>query len=121
MGVETKDYCSITIVNLEKVKTVQQQLPDGEKIQALADTFKALSDPTRIQILMALAIEEMCVCDLAALINLSVSAVSHQLRLLRNLKLVKYRREGKMAYYSLDDDHIEVLIHQAQEHVNERA
>ncbi len=121
MAIETKDICSITAANFEKVKAVQHQLPDAETIQALAETFKALSDPTRIQIIMALAIEEMCVCDLATLINLSVSAVSHQLRLLRNLKLVKYRREGKMAYYSLDDDHIEMLIQQAQEHVNEQA
>ncbi len=113
------DVCSVTAVDLKKVTAVRKQLPGDEEIRALAETFKVLGDSTRIRIVMALALQELCVCDLAALINLSVSAISHQLRLLRNLKLVKFRKEGKMAYYSLDDEHIGNLIKQAREHVNE--
>ena len=113
------EVCSVTAIDLKKVSAVQKQLPGEEEIRALAETFKVLGDSTRIRIVMALALQELCVCDLAALINLSVSAISHQLRLLRNLKLVKFRKEGKMVYYSLDDEHIGNLIIQAREHVNE--
>ncbi len=119
MATVKTDVCSVTIVDEEKVAAVQKRLPDDSEIQGLAETFKALGDPTRIRIVMALAMEELCVCDLAALIQLSVSAISHQLRILRNLKLVKFHKEGKMVYYSLDDHHIENLIRQAQEHLNE--
>ena len=113
------DVCSVTAVDVAKVQAVQQQLPQETKVLALAETFKVLGDPTRVRIVMALTLEELCVCDLAALTGLSVSAISHQLRMLRNLKLVKYRRKGKMAYYSLDDEHIEQLIQVAMEHVHE--
>lgn len=118
MAVST-DVCSQTVVNLKKVRQVKNRLPGETEILAMAEIFKVLGDPTRIRIVMALSIEELCVCDLATLIGLSVSAISHQLRVLRNLKLVKYRREGKMVYYSLDDHHIDLLIAQAREHVNE--
>ena len=83
----------------------------------LAETFSALSDPTRAKIIFALQHEELCVCDLAHLIGLSTSAISHQLRFLRNLRIVKYRKEGKMVYYSLADKHIETLFKQGLEHV----
>ncbi len=119
MATVKTDVCSVTAVDVEKVQAVQQRLPDEAKIQALAETFKVLGDPTRVRIVMALTKVELCVCDLAALTGLSVSAISHQLRMLRNLKLVKYRRKGKMAYYSLDDEHIEQLIQVALEHVHE--
>ncbi len=119
MATVKTDVCSVTAVDVEKVQAVQQRLPDEAKIQALAETFKVLGDPTRVRIVMALTKDELCVCDLAALTGLSVSAISHQLRMLRNLKLVKYRRKGKMAYYSLDDEHIEQLIQVALEHVHE--
>ena len=85
----------------------------------LAETFSALSDPTRAKIIFALQQEELCVCDLAHLIGLSTSAISHQLRLLRNLRIVKYRKEGKMVYYSLADKHIETLFNQGLEHMEE--
>jgi len=83
----------------------------------LSEIFKVLGDPTRIKIIYALSKYEMCVCDIADALGMSQSAISHQLRLLRNLKLVKYRREGKSAIYSLDDDHILQLFNQGMEHV----
>jgi len=86
---------------------------------ALAEAFKVLSDPTRVKILFALSKAELCVCDLSALLGMNESAVSHHLRLLRALKLVTYRREGRMAYYSLDDEHIEKLFQQGLEHIQE--
>lgn len=85
----------------------------------LAETFSALSDPTRAKIIFALQNEELCVCDLAHLIGLTTSAISHQLRLLRNLRIVKYRKDGKVVYYSLADKHIETLFNQGLEHVEE--
>jgi DNA-binding transcriptional ArsR family regulator len=87
---------------------------------ALADLFAAMGDPTRVKLIYALAERELCVCDLAAVLGLSVSAVSHQLRVLRGLRLVKYRREGRLAYYSLDDHHVSMLLRQGLEHVEDR-
>ena len=90
------------------------------EIVSLADTFKALGDPTRIKILLALSDQpELCVYDLSSISDVSVSATSHQLRLLRNLRLIKYRKAGKFVYYSLDDAHIEILIQEAIKHVKE--
>ncbi|MDV2495141.1 MAG: metalloregulator ArsR/SmtB family transcription factor [bacterium] len=83
----------------------------------LAEIFRVLGDPTRVRILHALAASELCVCDLAAILGMSQSAVSHQLRLLRSLRLVRHRREGRMVYYALDDDHIEKLLAQGLDHV----
>jgi DNA-binding transcriptional ArsR family regulator len=84
-----------------------------------AELFKVLSDPTRLRIVQALLIEELCVCDISALINISISAISHQLRLLRSMKIVKNRKQGKMVYYSLTDEHIRKLINIADEHIHE--
>jgi len=97
----------------------QLPLPDEREINAMANTFKALDDPTRLQILVLLSQQELCVHDLADAISVSISAVSHHLRMLRNLKLVKYRKQGKQVFYALDDEHIENLIVAAREHVNE--
>jgi ArsR family transcriptional regulator, lead/cadmium/zinc/bismuth-responsive transcriptional repressor len=92
----------------------------GEDVAiSLAELFKALGDPTRVKILFSLMTRELCVCDLTAVIGVSESAVSHQLKMLRTLRLVKYRREGKILYYSLADDHIEKLFAQGLEHVTE--
>jgi ArsR family transcriptional regulator len=113
------DVCSVEAVDLIKVQRVQRKLPPAEEIQAMAEMFRALGDPTRLRIILALTTEEMCVCDLTALTEVSASAISHQLRVLRGLKLVKYRKQGKMVYYSLDDEHIKQLIAAVQEHVNE--
>ena len=85
----------------------------------LAGIFKVLGDVTRVRILKALSIEELCVCDLTAVLGLTQSAVSHQLRLLRVARLVKYRKDGKAVYYSLDDDHVKTLFDQGLEHVQQ--
>ncbi len=92
---------------------------DEEDLRRLADLFKAFADPTRVKILRALSVSELCVCDLAAIINLSQSAISHQLRLLRMARLVKFRKAGKMVYYSLDDEHVRRLIDQGLKHIGE--
>jgi ArsR family transcriptional regulator len=88
-------------------------------VQALADTFRVLGDPTRLRILDALASGELCVCDIASLVGISESAVSHQLRLLRGMRLVRPRRAGRLVYYSLDDHHIIELLNQGLTHVEE--
>lgn len=114
-----RDVCDVHYVDEKHVKAVQRVMVSDEVAAALAETFKVLSDPTRIKILYALSKAELCVCDLSALLGMNESAVSHHLRLLKALKLVKYRREGRMAYYSLDDEHIEKLFQQGLEHVEE--
>jgi ArsR family transcriptional regulator, lead/cadmium/zinc/bismuth-responsive transcriptional repressor len=93
---------------------------DRKRLEGLAETFKVLADPTRLRIALTLLHREMCVHDIAASVSISESAASHQLRLLRSLRLVKHRREGKQIFYSLDDHHIEQLIRVATEHVTER-
>lgn len=112
-----KDVCEIVYVNEVQVKRVQKQMPDGATVNQVTEIFASLSDPTRARVLFALSKAELCVCDLAALLGMSMSAVSHQLRILRHLGLVKYRKEGRMAYYSLDDEHASTLLTQALEHV----
>lgn len=99
------------------VKRVKAQGLNVEEIKSLAAIYKALGDETRLRLLWALSLEELCVCDLAKVVEMSQSAVSHQLRILRNLKLVKYRREGKRIYYSLDDEHIVNLLAQGVAHI----
>ena len=113
------DICSTEIVDHKKVEKVANVLPSNYENQGMADLFKALGDSTRLKIVQALAIEELCVCDITALIDVSVSAISHQLRLLRNLKIVKFRKSGKMVYYSLDDEHVQKLITLTREHISE--
>jgi len=109
--------CAETIIDRDKVTQAQQVLLDSPTAAHLADTFKALADPTRVRIISILAQTELCVCDLAATLNMTQSAVSHQLRLLRQMRLVKYRKAGRMAYYSLDDDHIRDLFQRGLEHI----
>ena len=106
-------------VDAARVERVRGAMQDDIVFQDLADTFKAISDFTRTKILFALGMEELCVGDLAALVGLSPSAVSHQLRLLRHLKLVRFRREGKVTYYTLDDEHIRNLMIEGFKHVAE--
>lgn len=111
--------CEIEFVNAVKVANVASAMKSEAAIGLLAETFKALGDPTRIRITFALSREELCVCDLANLLKVSQSAVSHSLRVLRQLKLVKFRKEGKIAYYTLDDEHIEHLLDEGFRHVEE--
>ena len=100
------------------VRAARKVVPDDRMVRALAETFAALSDPTRVRIISALAVQELCVLDMARLLGLSGSAVSHQLRLLRGQRLVRYRKVGRIAYYSLDDDHIRNLMKECIRHVS---
>ncbi|MDW5549332.1 metalloregulator ArsR/SmtB family transcription factor [Methanosarcina sp.] len=113
------DKCETNCIHDEAVQAVRQALFGDDVATSLAELFKALGDPTRVKILFSLMTRELCVCDLTAVIGISESAVSHQLKILRTLRLVKFRREGKVLYYSLDDDHIEKLFAQGLEHVTE--
>jgi DNA-binding transcriptional ArsR family regulator len=116
----SSNLCSINEIDPEKVAFVQKQALPDDTVERVSRLFSALSDPTRLKILHALTVtEELCVCDLAALAELSVSAVSHQLRLLRDRDLVRARREGRMVFYSVADDHIAILMGTGVEHANE--
>ena len=115
------NVCSINEIDPEAVAHVQQRLLPPQIVERLSRLFSAFADPTRLKILHALnVIDELCVCDLAALSELSVSAVSHQLRLLRDRELVHARRDGRMVYYSLADEHVSQLMAIGADHANER-
>ncbi len=111
------DRCQELKTDLEKVSRVKSCMIGDEDALNLAEVFKVLGDHTRIKIIFALSCCEMCVCDIAETIDMTQSAVSHQLRLMRNMRLVKYRKEGKSVYYSLDDEHILQLYSQGMDHV----
>jgi len=113
------DSCEILYVDEQKVKSVAQYLKTNISADDMAEIFKVLSDPMRLKIIMALDREELCVCDLATLLGVTRPAVSHHLRILKHLRLVKYRRDGKIAYYSLDDSHISELLRASRAHVGE--
>jgi len=113
------EICQTNIVDPEKVNLVKGKLPNSQHVNNLSETFKALSDPTRLQIVLALSHEELCVCDLATVVNISISAISHQLRILKGMKIVSFRKAGKMVYHSLDDDHIRNLVNEAMTHISE--
>ncbi|QCX34184.1 helix-turn-helix transcriptional regulator [Caloramator sp. E03] len=118
---ETKiETCSCNIIHEDVVCKVKEKMPNEETLYDLAEFFKVFGDSTRIKIMCALFEEEMCVCDIAALLNMTQSAVSHQLRVLKQSRLVKYRKEGKVVYYSLDDEHIKDIFKEGLEHINER-
>ena len=113
------ESCSCNIIHKDTVDKVKSLIPNDEILYDLADLFKVFSDSTRIKILCALFQSELCVCDLAALLNMSQSAISHQLRVLKSSRLVKFRRDGKVIYYSLSDDHIEHIFNEGFKHVTE--
>lgn len=117
MPTKAKDVCEIFYVNEVEVKRVQKQMPDPATVHQVAEIFATLADPTRARIVFALSKAELCVCDLATLLGMTISAVSHQLRLLRQMGLVKYRKEGRLVYYSLDDEHASQILAQVLEHV----
>ena len=114
-----RDVCETEFVDVARVNAVRESLPAVHVIAELSDIFKVLGDPTRLRIVSALGVAELCVCDLANLLGSSISAISHQLRVLRNLKLVKHRKEGKMVYYSLDDECIRTLLEEGLRHTEE--
>ena len=111
--------CEVVHASAAQVAAIRAAMPAGETVVALAETFKALGDPTRLRLLAALSKAELCVCDLASLVGISESAASHQLRLLRALRIVRTRRDGRMVHYRLDDEHIARLLAQGLEHVDE--
>ncbi len=111
--------CEESLVHLDNVRQVQQEVLETDKAQRMAEFFGALSDPHRLKLLSALAQQELCVCDLAASVKMGESAVSHQLRVLRSQRLVKYRRQGRNVYYSLADEHIIALYREVADHLDE--
>lgn len=113
------DRCDCTVIHEDLVDKVKKNMPEVELLYDLAELFKVFGDSTRVKILWALDEAEMCVCDIAVLLNMTQSAISHQLRVLKEARLVKNRREGKVVYYSLDDDHVKSIFEQALIHIKE--
>lgn len=113
------EACEVRCINPSKVRKLAKGLPDDGSLRRLSDIFQILSDPNRLRVLHCLTHEEVCVCDLSAVLGMTVSAVSHQLRLLRALRLVKSRRDGKVVYYSLADEHVAKLMEMGLEHERE--
>jgi ArsR family transcriptional regulator, lead/cadmium/zinc/bismuth-responsive transcriptional repressor len=111
------DKCDELNINLDNINKVKEAMLDKNEVIRLAEIFKVLGDPTRIKLIYALSKCDLCVCDIAEALGMTQSAISHQLRLLRTLKLVKYKKEGKSVFYSLDDEHILQLFNQGMEHV----
>lgn len=114
------DRCDCNIIHEDVVNQVRDTMPVDENLYDLAELFKVFGDTTRIKILYALFSSDMCVCDIAALLNMTQSAISHQLRVLKQARLVKYRKEGKIVFYSLDDEHVKQIFDQGLIHVNEK-
>lgn len=117
---DASDLCEIRCVDESKVRRTRQAMKSTESVATLAETFKVLGDPTRLRIAYALSRDELCVCDLATVLGVSQSVVSHSLRALRQMRLVRYRKEGKIAYYALDDAHIGSLLVEGFRHVDEQ-
>ena len=117
---EADDLCEVKITDLGRVRRVRRLLKPEAAVLLLAETFRTLGDPSRLRIVHALALQELCVCDIAAAVGMSQSAVSHSLRALRQLRLVRSRRDGKTTYYRLDDAHIARLLTDGFEHVEEQ-
>lgn len=113
------EVCDCSVIHQETVDKVKAVMPDDTLLYDLADFFKVLGDSTRVRIMWALDSSEMCVCDLAVLLNMTKSAISHQLRELRRANLVRSRREGKIVYYSLADDHVRDVFEKGMEHISE--
>jgi DNA-binding transcriptional ArsR family regulator len=113
------DRCDCDVIHEEIVNKVREKMPQEETFYDLADLFKAIGDSTRIKILWALEEEELCVCDIAYLLNMTQSAISHQLRVLKQAELVKSRREGKIVFYSLEDEHVKQIFDQGLIHISE--
>lgn len=111
--------CDCEVIHEEIVNKVKKQMPHKFKFDKLAELYKLFSDSTRVKILWALNKNEMCVCDLAVLVNMTKSAISHQLKSLRLSNLVKYKKLGKIVYYSLADDHVKDILEKGFEHINE--
>ena len=116
---EKMESCNCNIIHKDVIEKVNEALPADETLYDLAEFFKVFGDSTRIKIICALFESEMCVCDLAALLGITQSAISHQLRTLKAARLVRYRRDGKVVYYSLDDEHIKHIFDEGLRHIKE--
>ena len=119
MYVNDIETCDNFVPHKELVKKVQEKMPEIDELYDLAELFKVFGDSTRIRILFALFENDICVCDLAEALNMTQSAISHQLKILKQSKLVKSRREGRQVFYYLADDHVRTIIDQGKEHVEE--
>lgn len=116
---EDIELCDTLEVHSDIVEEVRKHMPEDDVLENVADTFKIFGDKTRIRILFVLHARELCVCDIAQLLDMNQSAISHQLRLLKQSKLIKSRRDGKQVYYSLDDSHVRTILSMGMEHVRE--
>ena len=119
MAMNDVETCESTCIHTDRLEKVRAGLPDEDELYDLAELFKVFGDSTRIRILFVLFEAEVCVCDLAQVLNMTQSAISHQLRILKQSKLVKSRREGKSVFYSLADSHVRTIIAQGREHITE--
>lgn len=113
------ECCETQEVHEDLLRVVKESLPDEDRLYDLAELFKVFGDSTRIRILFVLFESDVCVCDLASVLNMTPSAISHQLKILKSSKLVKSRREGKSVFYSLADDHVRTIVAQGMEHIEE--
>ena len=113
-------YCDCDVIHADVVNEVKKRMPQDNDLYDLSDFFKVLGDSTRVRIIWALDENEMCVCDIAVLLNMTKSAISHQLKSLKQADLVKFRREGKVVYYSLKDDHVKDIFEKGIEHIKEK-
>lgn len=111
--------CELIHAHPMEIETIRKKMPDDDTLIDLAELFKVFGDSTRIKILSALSEKELCVCDLSTAVGMSSSAVSHQLKILKNAELVSFRRDGKTVFYFLADDHVNTILKQGLEHVNE--
>lgn len=114
------DRCDCDVIHDDIVAKVKENMPEVESLYDLAELFKVFGDSTRVRILWALDSSEMCVCDIAYLLNMTQSAISHQLRVLKQAELVKSRRDGKIVYYSLADEHVRTIFDQGLSHISEK-
>ena len=119
MRKEQQSFCDCNVIHQDVVDRVRTAFPDHDQLYQLANLYKMFSDHTRIQILWALSQEDMCVCDLAVLLDMTKSAISHQLKSLRLADLVKYEKHGRIAYYSLADEHVKVIFENGFAHILE--
>ena len=117
---KSSTVCESYKIDSRKVSEAADELKSDEVYMSLAETFKVLGDPTRVKILQILFDRELCVCEICEILRISQSAASHQLRILRNMRLVKYRKEGRSVFYTLDDHHIEHLFREGLEHIEEK-
>ena len=112
--------CSCDTIHEDTVNDIKSKMPKDENLYDLAEFFKVFGDTTRIKIIYVLFQSELCVCDIAALLGMTQSAISHQLRVLKQARLVKYRKDGKVVYYSLDDEHVQTIFNMGYAHILER-